>query len=81
VEFLAVLHQRRAPQSEQQPDRESVAKYVAFADSFNAEDRTKLETLQQGLSSSFYVPGPLAADDQEGTLRDFYGYMARWICA
>lgn len=66
---------------EPQPDRESVAKYVAFADSFNVEDRTKLETLQQGLSSSFYVPGPLAADDQEGTLRDFYGYMARRVCA
>ena len=66
---------------EQHPDPESVAKYVAFADSFNAEDRTKLETLQQGLSSSFYVPGPLAGDDQEGTLRDFYGYVARAVCA
>lgn len=63
------------------PDEASVAKYVAFADAFNTEDRTKLETLQIGLHSSFYTPGPLASEDLEGTLRDFYAYMARQICA
>ena len=62
------------------PDAESLAKYVAFADAFNAEDRTKLETLQTGLHSSFYEPGPLAAENLEGTLRDFYTYMARQVC-
>ena len=61
------------------PDAESVAKYVAFADAFNAEDRAKLETLQVGMQSSFYTPGPLAAENLEGTLRDFYGYIARQV--
>lgn len=65
---------------EEAPDEASVAKYVAFADAFNAEDRTKLETLQKGLHSSFYTPGPLASDHLEGTLKDFYAYMARQVC-
>lgn len=66
---------------EQNPDAESIAKYVAFADAFNAEDRAKLETLQKGMHSSFYEPGPLAAENLEGTLRDFYAYMAKQVCA
>jgi choline monooxygenase len=65
---------------ERDPGREQIDRYVAFADAFNVEDRTKLETLQQGLKSSFHAPGPLAPDDLEGTLRDFYRYMAQRIC-
>lgn len=65
---------------EKAPSEENLKKYVAFADSFNAEDKVKLERLQVGLSSAFYKPGPLAPEDQEGTLRDFYSYMARRIC-
>ncbi|QXZ08385.1 aromatic ring-hydroxylating dioxygenase subunit alpha [Comamonas sp. Y33R10-2] len=64
---------------EQAPDEASVASYVAFADAFNAEDRTKLETLQTGLHSSFYNPGPLACDNLEGTLRDFYAYIGKQV--
>ncbi|MFZ2869324.1 aromatic ring-hydroxylating oxygenase subunit alpha [Zavarzinia sp.] len=62
------------------PD-ELLAAHVKFADDFNAEDRVKLETLQKGLKSRFYQPGPLAADDWEGTIRDFYDYMARMLTA
>lgn len=65
---------------ERAPDRESIERYVAFANAFNAEDRTKLETLQKGVSSTFYSPGPLSAENLEGTLRDFYSFMARRIC-
>lgn len=65
---------------EKAPSAESVKEYVAFADAFNAEDKVKLEMLQIGLNSSFYRPGPLAPEDQEGTLRDFYSYMANRIC-
>ncbi|MFA5121594.1 aromatic ring-hydroxylating dioxygenase subunit alpha [Zavarzinia sp.] len=60
---------------------EALAAHVKFADDFNAEDRVKLETLQRGLKSRFYRPGPLAADDLEGTIRDFYDYMARLLTA
>lgn len=58
---------------------EALKRAVDFADAFNAEDRVKLESLQVGLASSFYEPGPLAATDLEGTLRDFYRFMARSI--
>src|ERR1700730_17008896 len=59
------------------PDPTQLAQYIAFADAFNAEDRAKLETLQRGLKSRFYVPGPLAATNYQGTLRDFYTFMGR----
>ncbi|MBP0594877.1 aromatic ring-hydroxylating dioxygenase subunit alpha [Paraburkholderia sp. LEh10] len=65
---------------EKSPSEENLKEYVAFADAFNAEDKVKLERLQIGLSSSFYAPGPLAPEDLEGTLRDFYGYIAHRIC-
>ena len=58
-----------------------MAEYLALLNSINAEDRSKLETLQRGLKSSFYSPGPLAPENFEGTLRDFYGFMARRICS
>lgn len=60
---------------------ETLAAHVKFAEDFNAEDRVKLETLQRGLKSRFYTPGPLAAQDYEGTIRDFYDYMARMLTA
>jgi phenylpropionate dioxygenase-like ring-hydroxylating dioxygenase large terminal subunit len=65
---------------EKTPSQENLQQYVAFADAFNAEDKVKLETLHKGLKSSFYRPGPLASEHHEGTLRDFYSYMARRIC-
>lgn len=45
----------------------------------NAEDRAKLAKVQQGLQSKSAVSGPLAPDDFEGTIRDFYGYLARQL--
>lgn len=65
---------------ERNPGKDSIERYVAFANAFNAEDRAKLETLQKGLGSTFYSPGPLSAENLEGTLRDFYSYIAHRIC-
>jgi choline monooxygenase len=56
---------------------ERLTELIDFTNSFNLEDRAKLETLQQGLKSRSYVPGPLAPGNYEGTIWDFYGYMAR----
>jgi len=43
----------------------------------NAEDRNKLARLQTALHSRHAVSGPLAPDDFEGTLRDFYGFLVK----
>lgn len=53
-----------------------VAPYVALCNAFNAEDKEKLETLIRGLKSERYVPGPLGPEDVEGTIADFYRFMA-----
>lgn len=58
------------------PDAPEVAPYVALCDAFNAEDKEKLETLIEGLKARSYVPGPLGPDDVEGTIADFYRFMA-----
>jgi len=42
----------------------------------NAEDRAKLACVQAGLKSRHAAPGPLAPDDYEGTIWDFYQYLA-----
>ena len=60
-------------------DPATLAGYVDFANEFNAEDRAKLETLQRGLKSAFYTPGPLAGQDYEGTIQDFHRYLARTL--
>jgi choline monooxygenase len=64
-------------------DRESpaVRDYVALCNAFNAEDRETLESLQVGLRSRYYEPGPMAPADVEGTIWDFYGYMASRLAA
>ena len=41
------------------------------------EDKAVLARVRQGLHSRFYQPGPLAAADREGTVRDFYAYLNR----
>jgi choline monooxygenase len=43
------------------------------------EDKAVLERVQYGLGSRFHSPGPLAPADMEGTVWDFYQYMARTI--
>ncbi|MEM9140378.1 MAG: aromatic ring-hydroxylating dioxygenase subunit alpha [Pseudomonadota bacterium] len=48
-----------------------------FAASFNAEDKERLEDMQIGLHSRYATGGPLAPEDFEGTIWDFYGWMAK----
>ena len=42
-----------------------------------AEDKVQLANLQRGLNARSYRPGPLGPVDVEGTVWDFYQYMAR----
>ena len=42
-----------------------------------AEDKVQLSNLQRGLAARSYRPGPLGPADVEGTVWDFYQYMAR----
>ena len=50
-----------------------------FANSFNAEDKTRLAALQQGLHSRILTAGPLAPTDLEGCTWDFYQYLANHL--
>jgi hypothetical protein len=43
---------------------------------FNPEDRAKVEAVHRGLKSRSYTPGRLAPSDYEGTIWDFYQFMA-----
>ena len=45
------------------------------------EDKSVLVRVQQGMHSEHYQPGPLASADLEGTIWDFYQYLARSIRA
>ena len=56
-----------------------VQDYVALCKSFNAEDKVKLEVLQQALNTKTYHGGPLAPDPYEGTIWDFVKYLARHL--
>lgn len=47
-----------------------------FAASFNAEDKERLEDMQIGLHSRWATGGPLAPADYEGTIWDFYHWLA-----
>lgn len=58
-------------------DATEVADYVALCRAFNAEDREKLEVLQDALATRHYDGGPLAPDDFEGTIWDFVRYLDR----
>ena len=42
-----------------------------------AEDKAQLLNLQRGLAARSFRPGPLGPPDVEGTVWDFYQYMAR----
>lgn len=64
---------------EDAPESQKVQDYVALCRSFNAEDKEKLEALQQALGTRYYQGGPLAPDDFEGTIWDFSRYMARML--
>ncbi|MGI9316965.1 MAG: aromatic ring-hydroxylating oxygenase subunit alpha [bacterium] len=43
------------------------------------EDKAVLEQVQYGMQSRFHAPGPLAPPDMEGTVWDFYQYLARTL--
>ncbi len=47
-----------------------------FMNQVNSEDKTKLETMQQGLQSRYFNSGPFSNPDLEGTIVDMYRYMA-----
>ena len=61
------------------PSSQMVQDYVALCKSFNAEDKVKLEVLQQALNTKTYHGGPLAPDPYEGTIWDFVKYLARHL--
>jgi len=50
---------------------------IALWNEVNREDREKLEKMQRALGSRHAPCGPLAPTDYEGTIWDFYRYLAR----
>ena len=58
-------------------DEEAIQQRIGLWEEVNREDREKLETMQIALRSSHASGGPLAAEDYEGTVRDFVNWLAR----
>jgi phenylpropionate dioxygenase-like ring-hydroxylating dioxygenase large terminal subunit len=58
------------------PSHPDVIRYRDLCFAFNAEDKQQLEGVQKGLKSRYFKSGPLAPPDFEGTIWDFYQYMA-----
>lgn len=58
------------------PNHPDVIRYRDLCFAFNAEDREQLEGVQKGLKTRHFKSGPLAPADFEGTIWDFYQYMA-----
>jgi phenylpropionate dioxygenase-like ring-hydroxylating dioxygenase large terminal subunit len=58
------------------PAHPDVLRYRDLCLAFNAEDKEQLEGVFTGLKSRYYKTGPLAPPDFEGTIWDFYQYMA-----
>lgn len=54
----------------------SMQENIDFMHSFNAEDKEKLEALQKGLKTRHMEKNYLAPADYEGTVWDFYQFMA-----
>lgn len=57
----------------------AIEEYVAWCNSLNGEDKELVEAVQTGLKSRYYEPGPLASSNLEGTVWDFYQFMASRI--
>lgn len=57
-------------------DGEQIAQRIALWNEVNREDREKLERMQKALGSRYALSGPLAPRDYEGTIWDFYRYLA-----
>jgi len=62
-------------------DDDTIKDRIELWTEVNREDREKLEILQHTLKSSNAVPGPLASDDFEGTIRDFHKFLATQLTA
>lgn len=58
------------------PSHPDVIRYRDLCFAFNAEDRKQLEGVQKGLKTRHRELGPLAPPEFEGTIWDFYQYMA-----
>lgn len=58
---------------------EDIQARLALWNEVNREDREKLERMQRGLASRHAPSGPLSPPDFEGTIWDFYRYLARQI--
>ncbi|AXI53357.1 Carnitine monooxygenase oxygenase subunit (plasmid) [Pseudoseohaeicola sp. NH-UV-7] len=61
------------------PADPEVVNYVELCKEFNAEDREKLEVLQQAQKTRYASPGFLGPDNLEGTIWDFLQFMARQL--
>jgi phenylpropionate dioxygenase-like ring-hydroxylating dioxygenase large terminal subunit len=57
-------------------DAEEAQERIDFARAFNHEDRERLLDVQRGLRSRYASRGFLAPPDYEGTVWDFYHYLA-----
>jgi len=57
--------------------KDEINQRIFLWDEVNREDREKLEKMQSALSSRHAPSGPLAPTDYEGTIWDFYRYLAR----
>ncbi len=63
------------------PNHPDVIRYRDLCFAFNAEDREQLEGVQKAMHTRHYAGGPLAPPDFEGTIWDFYLYMAEKLGA
>lgn len=61
--------------------QDEIERRIALWNEVNREDREKLERMQQSLGSRFAPSGPLAPADFEGTIWDFYRYLAHQASA
>jgi phenylpropionate dioxygenase-like ring-hydroxylating dioxygenase large terminal subunit len=57
-------------------DEDAIQGRIKLWEEVNKEDREKLEKMQIALRSKHAQSGPLAADDYEGTIRDFQNWLA-----
>lgn len=62
-------------------DEAAVARAVALARGYNGEDKVRLERVQRGLESRHAPRSVLAPRDLEGTVWDFYRYLAGVLAA
>ncbi|MEM7071378.1 MAG: aromatic ring-hydroxylating dioxygenase subunit alpha [Pseudomonadota bacterium] len=57
-------------------DHPDTKKYIDLVHQFNREDHQVLANVQKGAHSRYWQQSPLASDQLEGTIWDFYRYLA-----